>query len=232
MYCHPCLHLSSIVRLSLDSPSLACLFVRQLGYGTNSLLRLSRNGQGVHDKILFLRNTQCKREGVKRQSICILKERDPINSVGDPFLGNLVLVQKCMDITMSMGLGQYFVLVIGIKSNGGIDITEGGHAVALLDDSNATLLHAKIVVLLEQSYCPGICITRSHDAKRQIKMLRCHIVSFNSEYILNVILQVAFFRRKVNRQAKLKHWLGIGTTWHSIKGIFTYLESIVAQSFS
>mmetsp|Transcript_41287 Transcript_41287/g.70672 ORF Transcript_41287/g.70672 Transcript_41287/m.70672 type:complete len:212 (-) Transcript_41287:484-1119(-) len=87
------------------------------------------------------------------------------------------------------------------ESNVSIIVVESRHALPLLDNCYLIFVHAKIIVLLEESHSLIIGVSTSHDTKR--KLFALCITRLKGEDCFNVELDVGCFGCKLSRKSNL-----------------------------
>mmetsp|Transcript_1881 Transcript_1881/g.5474 ORF Transcript_1881/g.5474 Transcript_1881/m.5474 type:complete len:462 (+) Transcript_1881:1324-2709(+) len=111
-------------------------------------------------------------------------------------------MQQCVDVAMSVGLGQNLARVVGIERDGGIVIRQGRDALPLLDDGDLIVVQAKVGVGLEKSDGLGVGITGRHDAEGQLGS-GGGVAGLVRQNRLDVVLDVLGFGGQLRREADL-----------------------------
>lgn len=76
----------------MNVPLFPRLGIRQEGNAADCLFGFAGNCQGIHNEIEITRHSQQQRQGVKGQSVRILKHDQPINAVVTPLFRYAVFV--------------------------------------------------------------------------------------------------------------------------------------------
>ena len=132
----------------------------------SSFTDLSRDSDKVEFKIVLLGDTDQGGEGSEDQRIGILEETDPLLSSIEPLLGVSRVINKSMDITMSMWLGFDFEAV-GLLSEVSLGVKHS-RDLFLLHEGDLVLGHSEIVILFKKLDSSIMGIIRCHDGKKDL----------------------------------------------------------------
>mmetsp|Transcript_5252 Transcript_5252/g.12314 ORF Transcript_5252/g.12314 Transcript_5252/m.12314 type:complete len:232 (+) Transcript_5252:1035-1730(+) len=161
--------------------------MNQLANSTNSFSWRARDTNRVDIKVALAAHSQHSSQSTEDDSVRVLEEDDPLSPFFLPLLHEPMLMEKGVDVPMSVRLR------LDLAGRGGkscLDVHEGGNLI-LLDDDDLIAVHTEVLVLFQQLYSERMGIITRHDSKREFSSIS--MSSLQSKDVADVKVQKASF---------------------------------------
>jgi hypothetical protein len=133
-----------------------------------------------------------------------LEENDPFFALLMPAFNKFMLIQKCMNITMTVRLGiNQELILLECKMSAVVD---HGWDLFLFHDGDLVFIHTKVIIFLKQLYSLSMGIIGSHDGKWNLDCLVTELVLIGQD-IVAIVVHESFPGQKFKGNGHLDTWI-------------------------